>query len=103
MKYLTLSASYNGPLIREGDKNVNCEELGVGHELCQELIEWNECYKKIIPLSIDKRRMNMTYIEMLDERGISLAKKLSQSIIGGAKVKYYSEGKLRYICEIISQ
>lgn len=47
MKYLTFSADYNGPRVSNDfdDREDFCEKLKVG-ALWNQLIEWNEKYKK---------------------------------------------------------
>ena len=100
MRYLTLSADYHGPMIQDGERTLTCEELGIGEELCRKLIEWNEKYKKVISLSMEDRNEFALYIQNLDSEGISLSRSIVKEMKGEVKIKYYSEGRLKYICEV---
>ena len=98
MRYLTVAAEYIGSCIKDDSQGqIDCHELLLDEDLCKELEEWNADYKVIIPLDMDEREQRYDEIKILDERGIRLAKKLTEAIKGGAKVKYYSEGKLKYL------
>ena len=98
MRYLTIASDYTGSCIMDDFQGqVDCLELQLDEEFCKELDEWNANYKVIILLDMEERDQRCDEIKMLDERGMYLAKKLANAIQGGAKVKYYSEGKLEYL------
>ena len=97
MKYLIVAPEYTGSCIHDefvGD--INIEDLNLAPALIEEFTEWNEEYKKIIPLEEEERKKMAHEIERLDKKGVELSKTLV-SIPGGAKVKYFSEGKMEYI------
>jgi len=98
MRYLTVAAKYTGSCITDDfHGQVNCRELHVDEELCKELNAWNTAYKVIIPLDMSDREKRFEEINKLDEWGLHLAKKLASVVQGGAKVKYFSEGKLKFL------
>lgn len=104
MRYLTLAAEYTGSCIKDDfSGQLEYSTLRLNDELSEELESWNEEYKKIIPLDIESRKLISNTIDALDEVGISLARKLAKSIQGEVKIKYYSEGRLKYIEEIRGQ
>lgn len=98
MRYLTLAAEYTGSCIKEDMKGqIDYKELQLDEMFCKELDEWNSKYKSIIPLEAKERKQKSNEIELLDKKGIYFSKKLTSLIEGGAKVKYYSEGLLKYV------
>lgn len=76
---------------------MECQELLSDETLCQEFEIWNSDYKRIIPLDMSERNQRRNEIDILDKQGMLLAKKLADTIDGGAKIKYYSEGLLKYL------
>ncbi len=98
MQYLILSPNYTGSCIKnEFSGSVDLDQLSLPKELEQEIVAWHEEYKKIIPLDENQRKSIVDHIEKLDQTGVALAKKIVDSIDGGAKIKYFSEGHLKYI------
>jgi len=98
VRYLTIAAEYIGSCLKdEIQQQVKCHELTQEDLLCQELEAWNTDYKVIIVLDMEERDKRKNEINILDNRGVLLAKKLSTSIKGGAKVNYFSEGLLKYL------
>ena len=98
MRYLTLMTDYTGFCIQDDfEGQIDCLELELDKEFCTELEQWNDDYKVIIPLDCDERSRLSDIIKALDDRGIFLAKKLADTIQGGAKVKYFSEGKSKIL------
>jgi hypothetical protein len=96
MKYLILTANCNSFLRDEFDGELDYLNLNLPNDLTEKLEEWHEDYLPIIHLNDDERlRMNNEILK-LDERGIELAKELGVQL-GEAKVKYFSEGLLKYI------
>jgi len=98
MRYITLAADYTGSYLSDDFQGgIDCRELLINEELCKMLDAWNTDYKLIIPLGLADREKRYDEINKLDERGIFLAKKLTRAIPGGAKVKYFSEGRLQLL------
>ncbi len=99
MKYLILIADYTGSCIQDeyNHNRISLNDLDIPEDLRKNLKSWHAEYRKIIPLPDEERSQIMDKIESLDAQGIKLAKKISELIPGGAKVKYYSEGKYKYL------
>ena len=98
MKYLTIIPDYTGSCLRDDfEGQIELEELGLPQEYISELSSWHEAYRQIIPLSDEERVARIQEIEKLDNKGLELAKRLEDLVLGGAKVKYYSEGKLKHL------
>jgi hypothetical protein len=98
MKYLILAPDYTGSCIQdEFEGEVPLEELLIPKEIADELTIWHIAYREIIPLAEKERDRRLNQIEKLDAQGLKLAKKLEELIPGGAKIKYFSEGKLQYL------
>lgn len=96
MKYLILTADHTSFLRDEFDNDFDYLNLNLPADLIEKLREWHEDYLPITQLGNDERsRMNAKIIK-LDEQGIKLAKEIKFQL-GEAKVKYFSEGLLRYI------
>ncbi len=101
MKYLTLIPDYTGSCIQDVDnKRIEINELGLPQDLAHEIESWHALYKKIIPLSEEQRLERIKHIEELDEQGLRLAREISQLVPGGAKIRYYSEGKYQYMDDV---
>ena len=98
MRYLTLIPDYTNSCLQDDFEGyLQLSELKLSHNLLDSLKKWHEEYKKIIPLPIEQRNKIMDQINNLDRDGLKLAKQISKEIPGGAKVKYFSEGQLKYI------
>ncbi len=98
MKYLTLAADYGQLALRDEQAGpLNAADLAIPAELADELERWNRRYQQIIPLGTNERRSGetATLIDELDRDGLELAKRLADAFPEGAKVAYYSEGRLR--------
>ncbi len=96
MKYLTISPNYTQSCIRddiEGPIELSCLELP--ESIVNEIKLWHQRYREIIPLSMDERQKISQTIEELDQQGIKIALKIKELL--NAKVKYFSEGKLKYL------
>lgn len=63
--------------------------------LREEIMRWNAEYQMIIPLDSHARVSMSGVIEDLDTRGLDLAARV-EAELAPAKVKYYSEGLLKY-------
>lgn len=98
MRYLTLSASYSDSCIKdEFGGYVPLEDIPIPNELRKKLKSWNDLYKEIIPMSINERKSLKVQIDILDMEGIKLAQEIKDNINGEVKLKYYSEGYLKFI------
>lgn len=100
MKYLTIAADYTQSSVRdEFEGPIEPELLYLPQALCDELREWNNRYREIIPLSEDTRRIARIseLVDRLDEQGKNLALKVAEALEPEAKVRYYSEGLRRYV------
>lgn len=98
MKYLTIIPNYTGSCLQDHfEGQIELEELKLPQEFIDRLSSWHDTYRKIIPLNNDDRAKRIKEIEQLDDEGLDLARKLRILVQGGAKVKYYSEGKLKYL------
>ena len=95
MMYLTLSTDVNSFLKNDFDSNFNLDELNMSSSLLNELNSWYNDYYPIILIDINERKNIQTVIEELDKRGILLAQKLMK-VNNDIKVRYYSEGLLKY-------
>jgi len=98
MKYLTIIPDYTASCLRDDFEGpIEVEELELPQDFIRELSSWHDSYRKIIPLGDEERAMRIEEIEQLDSKGLELAKKLKDLVPGGAKVKYYSEGKFKFL------
>jgi len=98
MKYIILMPDYTGSCIRdEFGEEINLKSLNLPKYILNEINTWHNEYRKIIPLDMKERSQKIEEIEKLDSQGLELARNLQKLIPGGAKVKYFSEGKLKYI------
>ena len=98
MRYLTIIADYAGSCIKdEFAGQLAIEELGLPQAYVDAILLWNESYRVIIPLSEEQRQARKKEIEKLDRQGIEFSKTLKALVPGGAKVKYFSEGLMKYL------
>jgi len=95
MIYLTLSIDINSFLKNDFDSNYNLDELNMPSSLLKELNSWYDDYYPIILIDNNERKNIQTLIEELDKRGILLSQKLMK-VNRDIKVRYYSEGLLKY-------
>lgn len=96
MKYITLTASYTQSCVQDDFNGpIELNDLKLPVKILEQLDEWNNRYKSIIPLSREERSLRMATINALDKEGLELSEKLR--ILLDAKVRYYSEGLLRYL------
>lgn len=95
MRYLTLSADYMQPSLRDHSEGQIAVDLaGFSDDLVARLIAWNSEYQVMVPLDLSERRSLVRSIEKLDARGVALAAEIERAL-APAKVTYYSEGWLR--------
>lgn len=99
MRYLVLAAEYTQSALRDEDVgHVVPEEVGLSWELGDRIRDWNERYRRVIPLGPEKRAEPETaeLIATLDKEGLALAAEIADAL-EDTKVRYYSEGHLRYL------
>ncbi len=99
MRYLTVVADYTqSPLRDDYIGTVVPEEIGLSWELGARLRDWNDRYRAIIPLDPADRMSApaSALIDVLDDEGLNLADAIG-SALEDVKVRYYSEGRLRYL------
>ena len=95
MKNFEFAADYLRPMLKSNaDDELEFEDFEIDQALKNEIIDWNEKYQHIIPLDQAKRAYFLNDIEQLDNTGLQLAKKLE--IVLDGKVRYFSEGHLKY-------
>lgn len=100
MMHLTLSADYLGFSLRDGAAEVvTPQDLGLSAELVAELDHWNSRYQSIIPMEMAERQEGRpsSLIRELDQAGQELADRIANIVPGKFKVRYYSEGLLKYM------
>ena len=99
MRYLTLTADYTqSPLRDDFVGPVVPEEIGLPWEMGDRIRDWNTRYRVVIPFDVADRACGplSALIDELDEEGVRLATEIAEGL-DGAKVRYYSEGRLRYL------
>jgi len=99
VRYLTVAADYTQSSLRDDFEGpVEPEALDLPKALCDELRKWNDQYRKVIPLGEEARTRADTaeLISRLDEQGQGLAQRVADALKPEAKVRYYSEGHMRY-------
>lgn len=98
MRYIIVMPDYTGSCLRdEFDGELPIQSLDLSENLVQEIESWHALYRKIIPLESEERKRNKKQIEKLDKDGIQIAQKIKKQVPGGVKIKYFSEGKLKYL------
>jgi len=100
MRYLTLAANYNEFCVQDDFNGVvDPKELALPSEIIDKLNDWNATYKKIIPLDMSQRKVEdiQKSIAKLDDIGLELVDVLKKCIQCGVKIRYFSEGHLKYL------
>ena len=98
MRYLTIIPDYTGSCIKDDlTGRIDIEALELPQDFLDEISSWHESYKVIIPLSDEQRASRREEIEGLDNQGLELSQRLGNLVLGGAKVKYFSEGLMKYL------
>lgn len=98
MRYLTIAPDYSRSCIKDDFNGfVDLSEMKLPQDFIEEIFSWHLLYKQIIPLSIEDREKMFDEIDRLDQQGLRIADRLRELAEGGAKVKYYSEGRLKYL------
>lgn len=99
MRYVVLAADYTRSALRdEHVGQVTPEEIGLSWELAVRIRDWNERYRKVIPLGREQRQepANAELIEDLDREGLALVAEVQEQL-SDAKLRYFSEGHLGYM------
>lgn len=98
MRYLTLSADYLQPSLRDDKQGAMAvHQAGLSEELAVRIVAWNAEYQIVIPRGLEERRALADLIEVLDASGAALAREVEREL-APAKVRYYSEGWMRHRC-----
>lgn len=98
MRYLTIRPDCTDSCLSDDfGKSVSIEDLDLPKNFINAITDWHNNYRKIIPLDSNERLKHISEIEKLDAQGLRIASKLQELIHGGAKIKYFSEGKLAYL------
>lgn len=99
MRYFVLAADHLESSLRDEQTGpVTIDELALTTTLVGELSYWNERYQTIIPREVAERSSPSAsaLIDSLDSEGLKLADRIDAELEGEAKVRYYSEGLLKY-------
>lgn len=97
MRYLVLAADYVEPKLRDDPSNGGPDPWeGLSSELRDDIAQWNESYQVVVPMDLRQRTEAAAFIQDLDTRGLELALRVAVEL-SPAKVRYYSEGLLRYL------
>jgi hypothetical protein len=96
VRYLIFDSDYRGTGIRdEFSGQITPESLGLPEELAERIAKWVADYQPIIPIPTKERWKHAERIEELDKVDLDLARSVKAHFGASAKVKYYSEGKLK--------
>lgn len=95
MRYLVLTADRYSFLRDEYDRDFDCSSLLLSADLRARIEQWYHDYLPVIRLNTAERMAIKADILLLDSRGIELASEIVAALID-VKVRYYSEGWLRY-------
>ena len=90
MRYLTLSADYGAPNLR--DEDLDNGAVIVSQALQLKLDAWNRDYEPIVKMTSNERQAELGRIEGLDATGRELAAEVAASLGREVKIEYYSEG-----------
>jgi hypothetical protein len=97
MRYAVLSADCGEPSLRD-DSGRDAQDVwrALSQSLRDDIAEWHEAYQVVIPMDMVQRTEKAALIQELDRRGLELADSTTGEL-HPAKVRYYSEGRLRYL------
>lgn len=97
MRHLILSADYLRPSLRDEDSSTESDPWQeLSPTLAAEILEWNDRYQVVVPMDMPARVTAAGLIDQLDRDGVDLAARI-QDDLNPAKVRYYSEGLMRYL------
>lgn len=98
MRYLVLTADYQVSGIKdEFEGGLSRDKLELPEGLWDEIEDWVSDYQHIIHLDSNERASLIDEITNLDARGLAIKQQIIEFYEGSVKVKYYSEGLLRYV------
>lgn len=98
MKYLIIMPDYTQScIVDEFNGRIDLKKLNLPESLFQEFEDWHYRYRKIIPLSDEQRKKHKEEIEKLDNQGLKLGLKLKEFMSEEIKIKYFSEGTLKFL------
>lgn len=93
MMYLSLSADAYQPSLRDEQEGSVSLDL-LPHEIRDQLQAWNSEYQPVVQMTREERATAVGLIDDLDRRGMDIASRI-ETALAPAKVRYYSEGRLR--------
>ena len=98
MRYLSFMADYKGSCLKDDyDNEIDLGYFGLSKEMLNKIHIWNKKYSQLIPLSEDERSSFNKEIDILDAEGINICNELKEIIFEEVKIRYFSEGKLKYL------
>ena len=96
--YLIISADYMSSGIKDIYKGeLLPKEIGLPIHIENKIKKWLLDYSDIIVMNMEERKLVAEKIERLDGAGIEILKEVKSALKKNAKIRYYSEGFLRYI------
>lgn len=98
MRYLTIIPNYTGSCIKDDyTGQIDIKDLELPQDYVSKISSWHKSYRAIILLSDEQRATRKGEIEDLDKQGLEFSRRLTYLVSGGAKVKYFSEGLMKYL------
>jgi len=98
MRYLSFMADYTGSCLKDDyDSEIDLGYFGLPKEVLNKIHIWNKKYSQVIPLSEGERLSCNKEIDALDAEGISICNELKEIISEDVKLRYFSEGKFKYL------
>jgi len=98
MKYLIVDADFRSTGLRdEFEGELDRGDLNLPDEIWDELSAWVKEYSLIVPMDDEEREENSELIKKLDAKGLQIKIKIENTLSEKIKIKYYSEGLLKYI------
>lgn len=97
MRYLTISADYRSSGIKDQDSELHRGDIEVPDLLWEMLQKWVADYSSIVMMDLQERANASSEISQLDLRGLQLVEDFRNALGPDVKIRYYSEGLLRYL------
>ena len=96
MNYLILHADYMSSGIRHeyGDQIPKYDNI-LSVKTWESIISWVNSYSPVVMMDELERKLSIDLINELDQEGLKIKNEIESQL--NAKVKYYSEGFLKYI------
>ncbi len=96
MKYITIAANYMTSGIKDDfEGELTQDDLKVDQVLWDRLSHWSNDYSEIISKDLDERDPQL--IKQLDIEGLLLVEEFKKALGSDFKIRYYSEGLLKYL------